>query len=71
MAVQKIFNDNEDRQLAAFFNSEGTCTIVAGKNILDTNECYFYGLCTLDADDLTELISELTYIRQQINNENI
>ena len=71
MAVQKIFNDDDDRQLTAFFNSKGTCTIVAGKDILSTEHNYFCGLCTLDADDLTELISELTYIRQQINNETI
>lgn len=67
MAVQKIFNDEKDRQLTAFYNSEGTCTIVAGKDILNINEDYFYGLCTLDSNDITELISELKYIKKQID----
>lgn len=67
MAVQKIFNDEEDRQLTAFYNAHGTCTIVAGRDILNINQDYFYGLCTLDSDDLTELISELKAIKKQID----
>lgn len=61
----KVFTDdvNEAKTLRVYMNTENRCYITCGE--LQGN-LHYTGWITLDSDDLTELISELQFIKKQI-----
>ena len=71
MAIQKLFTDESGGELVTFFNQQHKCYICVGQEVLNKDIVEFKGHIVLDADDLTELINELQYIRQRINNETL
>lgn len=68
MSVQKIFTDEGNQQLIARLNDNNKCYILVGSDLM-SEEIYYSGHIALDSDDLLELINELVYIREQMNNE--
>lgn len=62
MAVYKTFIDESDNELKVYINKENLCYI----SIDNRGDDFIGGCITLDSDDLTELISELIFIKKQI-----
>lgn len=64
MASHKIFTDKDGSVLEAYLNDSNLCYI--GINDSD-NGIYSLGCVALDSEDLSELISELQYIKRKLD----
>jgi len=69
MAIKKVFYTEEGDQLVTYINQHNKCYICIGADVLNFESIDSNAAICLESDDLLELINELVYIREQMNNE--